>query len=237
MQFDVILEPAVLKLFGKGIVTALELLIVSLAVGGFLALPLAIMRVSRNKFVSLPVWLYTYVMRGTPMLVQVYLIYYGVAQLEWVQQHWDTVWPWTYFKEPMFCAAFAFALNTCAYTTEMLAGAIRETNYGEIEAAKAMGMSKWQAMRRIILPSAMRRTLPSYSNEVIMMLHGTSLASTVPALLDITGAARSVYSDYYLPFEAFITAGLIYMVLTFSLVGLFKLAEKRWLAYLQPRKH
>lgn len=236
MQFDVIFEPATLKLFWQGILVSLKLLVISVSIGALLSIPLAVLRVSRNKWLSTPVWLYTYVMRGTPMLIQVYLIYYGVAQLDIVQANWDTVALFKPFKDALFCCVLAFTLNTCAYTTEMLAGAIRDTNHGEVEAAKAMGMSKWQAMRRIVLPSALRRTLPSYSNEVIMMLHGTSLASTVPALMDITGAARSVYSDYYLPFEAFITAGAIYLVLTFTLVGLFKLAERRWLAYLQPRK-
>ena len=100
-----------------------------------------------------------------------------------------------------------------------------------------MGLSRLQILRRIVLPSAMRRTLPAYSNEVIMMLHSTSLASTVPAVFDITGAARSIYSDFYLPFEAFITAGVIYLALTFTLVGFFKLAENHWLAYLRPQKH
>jgi arginine/ornithine transport system permease protein len=120
---------------------------------------------------------------------------------------------------------------------ELLAGAIRDTAPGEIEAAQACGFSRWATLRRIVLPSAMRRSLPGYSNEVIMMLHSTSLASAVPALVDITGAARGIYSDFYLPFEAFITAGLIYAVLTILLVGLFKLAERRWMAHLQPRAH
>jgi arginine/ornithine transport system permease protein len=100
-----------------------------------------------------------------------------------------------------------------------------------------MGFSRWQTVWRIVLPSALRRTLPAYSNEVIMMLHSTSLASAVPAVLDITGAARTIYSKFYLPFEAFITAGLIYLTLTFTLVGLFRWAEGRWMAYLQPRSH
>lgn len=236
MQFEVIFELETLKLFGQGILVSLKLLFISVTVGAVLSIPMAIMRVSRNKWLSTPVWLYTYVMRGTPMLIQVYLIYYGVAQLEFVQSNWDTVPLLIPFKDALFCCVLAFTLNTCAYTTEMLAGAIRDTNHGEIEAARAMGMSRRQLMWRIVLPSALRRTLPAYSNEVIMMLHGTSLASTVPALMDITGAARSVYSDFYLPFEAFITAGAIYLVLTFTLVWCFKLAERRWLAYLQPRK-
>ena len=236
MEFDVIFRPENLRLFWEGIVNSLALLGASLVVGGLLALPLAVARVSERVWVRGPVWLFTYVMRGTPLLIQVYLIYYGLGQMEWIQARWDDTWPWTYFKEPFFCAALAFALNTCAYTAELLAGAIRDTAHGEIEAAQACGLSRWATMRRIVLPSAMRRSLPGYSNEVIMMLHSTSLASAVPALLDITGAARSIYSDFYLPFEAFITAGAIYATMTLMLVGLFRLAERRWLAHLGPRR-
>jgi len=134
-----------------------------------------------------------------------------------------------------FCACLAFAINTSAYTAEIIAGSLKATPPGEIEAARAMGMSKGKMYRRILLPSALRRALPQYSNEVIMMLQTTSLASIV-TLIDITGAARSVNAQYYLPFEAYITAGVFYLCLTFILVRLFKLAERRWLAYLAPRK-
>lgn len=236
MEFDVILRPENLALFREGVLNSLWLLAASLLIGGPLALPLAVARVSSRRWLSGPVWLFTYVMRGTPLLIQVYLIYYGLGQMEWIQHRWDDQWPWMWLKEPFFCAMLAFALNTCAYTVELLAGAMRDTAHGEVEAAHACGMSRWATMRRIVMPSAMRRSLPGYSNEVIMMLHSTSLASAVPALLDITGAARSIYADFYLPFEAFITAGLIYALLTLALVGLFRLAEWRWLAHLQPRR-
>jgi len=237
MDFEVIFRPETLRLYWDGLLNSLLLLVASLVVGGVLALPLSVARVSSNRFISGPVWLFTYVLRGTPLLIQVYLIYYGLGQMEYIQARWDDSWPWVWFKEPFFCAMLAFGLNTCAYTVELLAGAIRDTGYGEVEAAQAMGMSRWTTMRRILLPSAMRRSLPGYSNEVIMMLHATSLASAVPALLDITGAARQIYADFYLPFEAFITAGVIYATLTLMLVGLFKLAERRWLAHLAPRTH
>ena len=236
MDFSIIFQPDNLKLYWDGLVNSLLLLAASLVVGGVLAVPLAVARVSSNRFISGPVWVFTYVMRGTPLLIQVYIIYYGLGQMEFIQARWNDIWPWTWFKEPMFCAILAFALNTCAYTAELLAGAIRDTGHGEVEAAQAMGMTRWTTMRRIVLPSAMRRSLPGYSNEVIMMLHSTSLASAVPALLDITGAARQIYADFYIPFEAFITAGFIYASLTLMLVGLFKLAERRWLAHLAPRK-
>jgi arginine/ornithine transport system permease protein len=168
-------------------------------------------------------------------LVQVYLIYYGVGQLPWVEARWDSIWPWTWFKGPLFCTVLAFVINTTAYTIEIIAGAIRTTPHGEIEGGRSVGMSEAMLYRRILLPSALRRALPAYSNEVILMLQATSVASVVPSLIDITGAAGSVYSTYYLPFEAYLTAGAIYLLLTLGLVALFRLAERRWLAYLRVR--
>ena len=220
-----------LPLYFSGVLVTLKLLAISLSVGLALALPLALMRVSKSPWVNFPAWLYTYVIRGTPMLVQLFLIYYGLAQFDFIRDSF--LWP--YFSSATFCACLAFAINTSAYTAEILAGSLKATPPGEIEAAKAMGMSRSKLYRRILLPSALRRALPQYSNEVIMMLHTTSLASIV-TLVDITGAARTVYSQYYMPFEAFITAGLFYLALTFILVRLFKRAERRWLAYMAPRK-
>lgn len=237
MNWSVIFEAKNLAMYGEGILTTLALLFTSVGVGAVLALVFALLLTGPWRLARWIVGAYTYVIRGTPLLIQVYLIYYGLGQLEWIQARWDSVWPWTHFKDPFFCAALAFALNTAGYTAEMLAGAIRETHAGEIEAAQAYGMSRVQVMWRVVLPSAMRRTLPAYSNEVVMMLQSTSLASAVPSLMDVTGAASRVYSDYYLPFEAFLTAAGIYLVATFVLIGVFKLAESRLLAYLAPRKH
>ncbi|WP_425914968.1 ABC transporter permease [Pseudomonas sp. GWSMS-1] len=228
-DYNVILES--LPLYFGGVLVTLKILLISLACGLAVAIPLGLMRVSKSPWVNFPAWLYTYVIRGTPMLVQLFLIYYGLAQFEAVRESF--LWP--YFSSATFCACLAFAINTSAYSAEILAGSLKATPHGEIEAAKAMGMSRFKLYRRILLPSALRRALPQYSNEVIMMLHTTSLASIV-TLIDITGAARTVSSQYYLPFEAFITAGLFYLCLTFILVRLFKLAERRWLAYLAPRK-
>jgi arginine/ornithine transport system permease protein len=237
MNFAVLLEPQNLALFGTGIATTLGLLFASLAVGAVLALIFALLLTGPWAPLRWLVGAYTYVIRGTPCLIQVYLIYYGLGQLEWIQARWDSVWPWTYFKEPFFCALLAFSLNTAGYTAEMLAGAIRETSAGEIEAAQAYGMSRFQVMLHIVLPSAMRRTLPAYSNEVVMMLHATSLASAVPSLVDITGAASSIYATYYLPFEAYLAAAALYLVASFCLIGFFKFSEKHLLAYLAPRTH
>jgi arginine/ornithine transport system permease protein len=237
MNWSVIFQPENLALYGVGILTTLNLLFSSLAVGAVLALVFALALTGPYAPLRWLVSAYTYVIRGTPLLIQVYLIYYGLSQLEWIQMRWNDVWPWTHFKEPFFCALLAFSLNTAGYTAEMLAGAIRETHAGEIEAAQSFGMSRFQVMLRIVLPSAMRRTLPAYSNEVVMMLQSTSLASAVPAMLDVTAAASRIYSDYYLPFEAYLAAAAIYLVASFALIGFFKFSESRLLAYLAPRKH
>jgi arginine/ornithine transport system permease protein len=220
-----------LPLYGAGVLTTLKLLVIALAVGLVAAVPLAVLRTRPQPWARGPVWLFTYAIRGTPLLVQLFLIYYGLAQFAFVRD--SVAWPW--LSSPWFCACLAFATNTCAYTTEIIAGAIRNTPHGEIEAARALGLSAAQVMRRIVLPSAARRAIPSYGNEVILMLHGTSLASVV-TLLDLTGVARDVNSRFYIPFEAFITAGVLYLAITLTLVGLFHAAERRWLAHLAPRR-
>ncbi len=237
MNWEVFSDPATLSLYWEGLLTTLGLLFSSLVLGAVMALLLALALTGQIASLRWAASAYTYCIRGTPLLIQVYLIYYGLAQLEWIQARWDDIWPWTMFKDAFFCALLAFAMNNAGYTAEMLAGAIRETSPGEIEAAQAMGMGRWQRLRRIVLPSALRRTLPAYSNEVVMMLHSTSLASTVPAMLDITAAASRIYSDFYLPFEAYLFAAAIYLCITFTLVGSFKWLEKRYLAYLAPRRH
>lgn len=236
MDWEVILRPESLAMYGEGIMTTLWLLVSSLVIGGVLAVLFALALTGPWKWLARIVGAYTFVIRGTPLLIQVYMIYYGLGQLEWIQARWDVLWPWTHFKDPAFCALLAFSLNTAGYTAEMLAGAIRETHAGEIESAQAFGMGRAAVMWRIVLPSAMRRTLPPYSNEVVMMLHSTSLASAVPGLLDVTAAASRIYSDFYLPFEAYLAAAAIYLSATFCLIGLFKLAERRFLAHLAPRR-
>ncbi|CRZ84590.1 histidine transport system permease [Vibrio cholerae] len=158
--------------------------------------------------------------------MQLYLIYYGMDQWFPVK---DTLW-----EHAWFCALVAFILNTSAYTAEIIRGAINGLPKGEVEAAKAYGMSRFQTYQRIILPSALRRSLPAYSNEVIFMLHGSAVAGIV-TIMDLTGAARLVNSRYYAPFEAFLSAGLFYMALTFIILWCFKQAEQRFLAYLKPR--
>src|SRR3546814_10872113 len=190
------------------------------------------MRISTNPLVNGPVWAFTYFFRGTPLLVQMFLLYYGLGQMQFMI---DLSQSLTFLKDAYWYALVAFTLNTCAYTTEIFRGAIVGTPYGEIEAARACGMSRLQTYRRVILPSAFRRALPAYSNEVIFMLHGSALASVIP-IIDLTGAGRIVASRYYNPFEAFIAVGVLYFCITFALVGGFKLLEQRWFAHLRPRE-
>jgi arginine/ornithine transport system permease protein len=228
VNFAVIAEN--LPLYGQGLLTTFGLLLASLACGGLCALPLAVLRAAPQRWLWWPVWAGTYVIRGTPLLVQLFLLYYGLAQFEAVRE--SIAWP--LLSSAWFCAVLALAVNTCAYTTEIFAGSIRATSAGEVEAARSLGMGRWQLMRRIVLPSALRRSLPAYGNEVILMLHATSLASVV-TLLDLTGAARELNSRHYLPFEAFLTAAAFYLVLSLALVALFQRAERRWLAHLEVR--
>ncbi|MBW3504095.1 ABC transporter permease [Pseudomonas sp. NKUCC02_KPG] len=217
----------------SGVAMTLWLLVASIAIGGTLAVPLAIARVSRNPLLRLPVWFYTYVFRGTPLYIQLLILYTGIYSLQVVR---DQPTLDAFFREGINCTLLAFALNTCAYTTEIFAGAIRATPYGEIEAGRAYGMSEFTLYRRIILPSALRRSLPFYSNEVILMLHSTTLAftATVPDLLKV---ARDVNSATYSSFEAFGLAAVLYAVMVFTLVWLFRRCENRWLAFLQPQAH
>jgi histidine transport system permease protein len=215
-----------------GLVVTLWLTVVSLALGFILAVPLAILRVSKIRGLSLPVSIYTYLFRGTPLYVQLLLIYTGVYSLDVVH---STPALNAFFRDAMNCTILAFMLNTAAYTTEIFAGAIKSTNFGEIEAGRACGMSNYILYRRIILPSALRRALPAYSNEVILMLHATTLAATA-TVPDILKVARSAATDYYLPFVAYGIAALLYLCISFALIYLFRRAEDRMLAHL-ARNH
>ena len=216
-------------IYFEGLKTTLLLVSSSLMIGLLLAIPLAVLRTSKSYIIQAPIRAYVYFFRGTPLLVQMFIVYYGFGQFEAIKASF--LWP--FFKEAWFCALFAFTLNTGAYTTEILRGAIDATPHGEVEAARAAGMSRLLMLRRIVLPSAFRRALPQYSNEIIFMLHGSSLASVI-TIVDITGAARIVNSRFYSPYEAFLTAALFYMALTFLIVFLVKKLEWRWFAHLRP---
>lgn len=229
MSWDVIFDN--FGRFADGAQLTLLLTLIALGISFFLSIVLALLRNSHNPLLRNLVGAYTLVFRGTPLLIQLFLIYYGLAQFEGLRQSF--VWPW--LSSPLICVLLAFVLNTTAYTTEIFAGGLRHLPPGEIEAARAYGMSPWTQARRILVPAMLSRSLTLYGNETIMMLHATSLASTV-TLMEITGVARNITLNYYIQFEPYVTAGAIYLALTFILVGLFRFAEYRWAAYLQPRR-
>ncbi len=246
MDFSIIFDN--IGLYFDGLLLTLKLVSISLSIGLLMAIPLAVLRTSKNYFITAPIRAFVYFFRGTPLLVQMFIIYYGFGQFDlkatfiWSiiqESHFIatitsdvSAFLWGFFQEAYYCALFAFTLNTCAYTTEMIRGSIEATPFGEIESAKACGMSRFLMLRRIILPSAFRRALPAYSNEVIFMLHGSALASVI-TLEDLTGKARIICTKYYSPYEAYLTAAVFYLCLTFIIVFLFKKLEYKWFAHLR----
>ena len=214
-----------------GLRVSLLLLFVSCATAFVLSIPLAMARVSRHAWLSWPVWAFTYVVRGTPLLVQLFMVYFGLAQFEVVRE--SAAWPM--LRSAWFCAWLTFAINSTAYTTEIFAGALKNTPNGELEAARSLGLSATQVYRRILWPGALRRALPQYGNEVVMMMHATAIASTV-TLVELTRVARDVYYNYLAPVEAFGVVATFYFALTYAMVGAFKLVEKRYLRHLAPRE-
>ncbi|MGH8383289.1 ABC transporter permease [Pseudomonas sp.] len=216
----------------SGLAMTLWLFVVNMVLGFLLSLPLALARVSRSLWLRWPVEFYTFVFRGTPLYIQLLICYTGLYGLEVVRDHalLDQ-----FFRNALNCTLLAFVLNTCAYTVEIFAGAIRNIPHGEIEAAQAYGLHGWKLNLFVLLPAALRRSLPAYSNELILMLHATSLAFTA-TIADILKVARDANAATFLTFQAFGTAALLYMLLSFALVGLFRLAERRWMGFLVPAR-
>lgn len=211
-----------------GLAMTLWILILSVSLGGLFALVLAVGRNSKYFFIKWPIWLFTYVFRGTPLYVQLLIIYTGIYTLSFVNQHQSLN---DFFQSGLNCTILAFALNTCGYTTEVFAGAIRNVPTGEIEAATALGFNRCQLYRYIILPRAFRIALPAYSNEVIFMLHSTALAFTV-TVQDVMKIARDIYAETYQPFHAFGIAAVIYLCVSFVLIFGFRQLEKHYLFYM-----
>ena len=214
----------------SGAAMTLWLLVLTFGIGLLASIPLAVMRTSSNKWISKPVHVYTYVFRGTPLYVQLLIVYTGFFSLSVVR---ETPLLADFFRNGFNCVVVAFSVCVCAYLTEVLAGAIRSIPSGEIEAARAFGFSRYKLYTQVILPSALRRALPYYNNEVVLMLHSTSLAfvATVPELLKV---ARDVNSATYASFSAFGIAGIFYAVIATVLVGGFRILEKRSLVFLKP---
>ena len=201
----------------------LKLLSVSLIIGMFLGLFFAILRLNKNKIINKFAYGYSYVFRGTPLLVQIFIIYFGLGQIEYLR----TTFLWEILKEPYWCAIIAFALNTGAYTSEILRSAFQTIKPGIIEAGKSLGISNKIIFYKIQIPIAIRQSLPAYGNEIILMMKGTSLASTV-TLMDLTGVAKYIISTTFKPIEVFIVAGGIYLFMTFIIHNIIKYLEKKY---------
>ncbi|MEE4621849.1 ABC transporter permease [Pseudomonas alliivorans] len=219
MNWDVIIKW--LPRLAQGATLTLELVAIAVIAGLILAIPLGIARASRHLPVRALPYAYIFFFRGTPLLVQLFLVYYGLAQFDAVRQ--SSLWP--YLRDPFWCAVITMTLHTAAYIAEILRGAIQAVPPGEVEAARALGMSNWKALFYIVLPRAARIGLPAYSNEVILMLKASALASTV-TLLELTGMARTIIARTYMPVEIFFAAGMFYLVMAFVLVQGFRLLEK-----------
>ncbi|WP_339848024.1 ABC transporter permease [uncultured Halopseudomonas sp.] len=214
----------------EGTLMTLELVGVAVVVGLILAIPLGIARASRHWYIRALPYTYVFFFRGTPLLLQLFLVYYGLSQFEAVRE--SIFWP--YLREPYWCALITMTMHTAAYIAEILRGAIQSVPGGEVEAARALGMSRRQALQYIILPRAIRIGLPAYGNEVILMLKASAVVYTI-TLMDIMGVVRGINARTY-QFELFfLVAGVIYLVITVVFTQLFKLVE-RWLQVEASRK-
>ena len=210
------------KLLNATLVT-LKLLSLSLIFGLIFGLFFAILRLNKNIFLNRFSYFYSYIFRGTPLLVQIFIIYFGLGQIEFLRSSFL----WIILKEPYWCAIIAFSLNTGAYTSEILRSAFETINKGFIEAADSLGISKRIIFYKIQIPIAIRQSLPAYGNEIILMLKGTSLASTV-TLMDLTGVAKYIISTTFKPIEVFIVAGGIYLFMTFIIHNFIRYLEKKY---------
>ena len=226
MNYELMIETFPKLLMGSYI--TIQLVTISLFIGLCLAVGLALLRLSNNPFFNFFAKSYVFYFRGTPLLVQIFLIYYGIGQFESVR---ESIF-WVFFKEAYWCGILALTLNTCAYSSEIIRGGIQSVPLGQIESAKSTGMSRFLLYRRIILPIAFRQALPAYGNEMILMVKATSLVSTI-TIMDITGIARLVIAKTFSPVEIFIVAGLIYLTINFAVTRLVSFCEYKLTPHLR----
>ena len=220
MDFELMYE-SFFKLI-KGIPLTLEVVIISTILGFFLAILVALMRVSKKGYLNKTAYYFVYAVRGTPLLLQIFFIYYGLAQFSFIQESFL----WIALKDPFWCAIIALTLNTCAYSSEIIRGGIQSVSKGYLEAGSALGMGKILSFRIIMLPLAIRQALPAYGNELILMVKASSLVSTV-TLMEITGIARKIISQTFAPIEIFLVAGSIYLLINFLITRGIKAAENK----------
>jgi len=226
MNFELMIETFPKLLSGLNL--TIQLVTTSLLIGFCLAIGLALLRLSNNTFLSFFAKTYVFYFRGTPLLVQIFLIYYGIAQFEIIRE----TFVWSFFKEAYWCGILALTLNTCAYSSEIIRGGILSVPFGQIESAKSVGMSRFLLYRRIILPIAFRQALPAYGYEIILMVKATSLVSTI-TLMEVTGIARLIIAKTFSPVEVFIVAGLIYLTINFIVTRLVNFCEIKLTPYLR----
>jgi len=220
VDLDFLKETILLLL--SGVPLLLQLAFFSIAAGALFAVLLALMRLSGNPLLDYAARSYVFVFRGTPLLVQIFLIYYGLGQFPEIRQSF--LWP--FLREPYWCALLALMLNTAAYSSEIIRGGILSVPFGQIEAARACGMSRSLIFRRIIVPQGLIVALPAYGNEIILMTRSTALASTI-TLMEVTGIASKIISETFRAVEVFICAGAIYLILNFAISRAIALLERR----------
>lgn len=221
MSFDLDLILQSLPQMLAGIGVTLQLLLMSGVLGLILAILLLLMRISGKFYLDWVAQVYIYVFRGTPILVQIFIIYYGLPQFDAVR---DSIF-WHILREPTGCAILALTLNTGAYVSEILRGGVLGVDKGLLEAGSALGMSARHKFVYITAPLATRLSLPAYSNDVISLLKSTALASTI-TITDMTGIARTIVADTYAPYEVFISLAIVYMIFTFGIQRLFGVIER-----------
>ena len=220
MDFELMYE-SFFKLI-KGIPLTLEVVIISTILGFFLAILVALMRISKKRYLNKTAYYFVYAVRGTPLLLQIFFIYYGLAQFSFIQESFL----WIVLKDPFWCAIIALTLNTCAYSSEIIRGGIQSVSKGYLEAGSALGMGRILSFRIVMLPLAIRQALPAYGNELILMVKASSLVSTV-TLMEITGIARKIISQTFAPIEIFLVAGSIYLLINFLITRGIKAAENK----------
>ena len=206
----------------EGIPLTLQVVSISTILGIFLAVAVALMRISGNRLMSLPAYYFVYLIRGTPLLLQLYFVYYGLSQFEAIRE--SILWP--ILKEPYWCGIITLTISTGAYSSEIIRGGILSVSKNYIEASEALGLSHIKTFMLITLPITVRQALPAYGNELILMVKASSLISIV-TLMEITGIARTIISKTYAPVEIFLVAGSIYLVINFIIVMFVNLAERR----------
>jgi octopine/nopaline transport system permease protein len=211
MDFAFMIETV--QRIAAGVPLLLQLAGISIAVGAVFALLLALMRVSGARPLDLLARAYVFVFRSTPLLVQIFLIYYGLGQFPEVR----ATFLWPFLREPYWCAILALTLNTAAYGSEIIRGGLLSVPAVQVEAARACGMSGFLLFRRIVLPIAVRHALPAYGNELVLMVKATSLASII-TLMEVTGLAHKIISESFRAVEVFICAGAIYLLINFLLI-------------------